>query len=293
MPPSFVDHVQLLPLPSRNGVRQPDGEHRPGGLGLRDLSDGLGERGWTARIEDFAIERRMPEARLAEAYARAIGDAVVSAHDRNRFPVVLSLVNYCGLGIVDGLGPDTGVLWVSPGGAYRKAGLLRRPAVDRTVLARMTGHQQRDTFAISPVALPGSRIVVVGGQAIARDQLTAMKAGGLRRLGPEDLDELPKTVRSVEADRWYVHIDARVFAAGVLPAADDPIAPAGLITEDFTRAVDGAFEGSLIGCVAIARYDLNREAATSLPVLIDLLDRLLLAAGGQPDPAARREAEAR
>ena len=38
----FVDHLQLLPLPSRDGARQPDGDHRPGGLGLRTLADRLG-----------------------------------------------------------------------------------------------------------------------------------------------------------------------------------------------------------------------------------------------------------
>ena len=111
---SFVDHLQLLPLPSRDGVRQPDGEHRPGGLGLRTLADRLGALGWTARNEDFAIERKLPDGRLAEAYARAIGDAVTSARDRNRFPIVLSLVNGCALGVVDGTGTGAGVVWVSP-----------------------------------------------------------------------------------------------------------------------------------------------------------------------------------
>ena len=53
------------------------------------------------------------------------------------------------------------------------------------------------------------------------------------------------------------------------------------------------FESRRLACVAIARYDLNRESAVSAPALAGLLDRLLLAAGGQPDPASRREAGAR
>lgn len=289
---SFVDHVQLLPLPTRDGVRQPDGSHRPGGLGLRDLSDGLGTRGWTARIEDFGIERRLPEARLAEAYARAIGDAVISARDRDRFPVVLSLVNYCALGVVDGLGAGTGVVWVSPEGAYAKAGLLRRTPVDRTVLARVTGRQERDAFAISPVALPGSRIVVAGGQRIRGAETEALDADGVRRLGPTELDGLATAVAAANAEEWLLHVDARAFAPGVLPAADEAT-PDGVRLEELAAAVEDALRGRSLGCVAVTRYDLNREAVTSLPALVELLDRLLLAAGGQPDPAARSEAEAR
>ncbi|MGH7563703.1 MAG: hypothetical protein ACREK5_04690 [Gemmatimonadota bacterium] len=292
MEASFVDHVQLLPLPTRDGVRQPDGAHRPGGLGLRDLSDRLGERGWTARIEDFAIERRLAEARLAEAYARAIGDAVTSAHDRNRFPIVLGLVNYCALGIVDGLGPGVGVVWVSPEGGYRRTGWLRRAPVDSSVLARVTGRQKRDTFAISPVALPGSRIVVVGGQRIPGGEAAVMQTDGVRRVGPAELDELPTAVAAADADTWYLHIDASVFASDALPAADEA-ATDGLHLGSLARAVEHAFEGRSIGCLAVARYDLNREADTSLSTITALLDRLLLAAGGQPSPTARRETEAR
>lgn len=292
MEASFVDHVQLLPLPTRDGVRQPDGRHRPGGLGLRDLSDALGERGWTARIEDFAIERRMAEARLAEAYARSIGDAVVSARDRNRFPVVLSLVNYCVLGIVDGLGEGAGIVWISPDGAYRRAGLLRRSPVDRTVLARVTGRQRRDAFAISPVGLPGARIVALGGQRNDGAQAEAMDADGVRRLAPSELDGLAAAVAAAEADEWYVHIDASVFAPGVLPAADEAT-PEGYDPVQLADAVERAFEGRSLACLAVARYDFNREAEISLAAITELLDRLLLAAGGQPAPTAQRETEAR
>ncbi len=292
MEASFVDHVQLLPLPTRDGVRQPDGAHRPGGLGLRDLSDRLGERGWTARIEDFAIERRLAEARLAEAYARAIGDAVTSAHDRNRFPIVLSLVNYCALGIVDGLGSGAGVVWVSPEGGYRRTGWLRRAPVDTTLLARMTGRQKRDTFAISPVALPGSRIVVVGGQRIPGGEAESMEADGVRRLGPAEIEGLASAVAAADADIWYLHVDASVFAPDVLPAADQAT-PDGLHPDHLAQAVEHAFEGRTIGCVAVARYDLNREADTSLSTITALLDRFLVAAGGQPAPMAPRETEAR
>jgi hypothetical protein len=291
---TFVDHLQLLPLPSRDGERQPDGEHRPGGLGLRTLADRLGVLGWTARNEDFAIERKLPDGRLAEAYARAIGDAVASARDRNRFPVVLSLVNGCALGVVDGTGTETetGVVWVSPVAAYRTGGFLRRPSVEESVLSRVTGRQTRDAFAIAPVTLPGDRIVIVGGRGVGAGERRALEADGVRYLESERLADLPVVVAETGAAEWVLHVDATVFAAGVLPAADGS-GDGDLGLDPLAEAVTRAFEGRRIGCVTIARYDLNRESAVSAPALAGLLDRILLAAGGQPDPAARRQATAR
>jgi hypothetical protein len=289
---SFVDHLQLLPLPSRDGVRQPDGEHRPGGLGLRTLADRLGALGWTARNEDFAIERKLPDGRLAEAYARAIGDAVASARDRNRFPVVLSLVNGCALGVVDGTGPRTGVVWVSPEGAYRTGGFLRRPSVEQSVLSRVTGRQTRDALAIAPVTLPGARIVIVGGEGIGDSERKALNADGIRRLGTDRLEDLPAAVAETGAEEWVLHVDAAAFTPGVLPAADRS-GGGDLGLDPLADAVTKAFEGRRLGCVAVARYDLNRESAVSAPALAELLDRILMAAGGRPDPAARREAQAR
>jgi arginase family enzyme len=289
---SFVDHLQLLPLPSRDGMRQPDGEHRPGGLGLRTLADRLGALGWTARNEDFAIERKLPDGRLAEAYARAIGDAVASARDRNRFPVVLSLVNGCALGVVDGTGTGTGVVWVSPGAAYRTGGFLRRTSVEESVVSRLTGRQARDAFAIAPVTLPGARIVIVGGTTIGNAERKALDADGVRRLGTDRLTELPAVVAETGAEEWVLHVDATAFAPGVLPAADRS-GDGDLGLDPLADAVRRAFEGRRLGCVAITRYDLNRESAVSAPALAALLDRILLAAGGQPDPSARRQATAR
>ena len=289
---SFVDHLQLLPLPSKGGVRQPDGDHRPGGLGLRTLADRLGTLGWTARNEDFGIERKLPDGRLAEAYARAIGDAVASARDRNRFPIVLSLVNGCALGVVDGTGAGTGIVWVSPEAAYRTGGFLRRPSVEESVLSRVTGRRARDTFAIAPVRLPGSRIVIVGGQRVSEGERKALDADGVRILGTDRLAELHEAVAETGAEEWVLHVDADAFGTGVLPAADRPGA-GDLELDPLVDTVTTAFAGQRLGCVAIARYDFNRESAVSAPALAGLLDRLLLAAGGQPDPAARREAGAR
>lgn len=289
---SFVDHLQLLPLPSRDGVRQPDGEHRPGGLGLRTLADRLGALGWTARNEDFGIERKLPDGRLAEAYARAIGDAVASARDRNRFPIVLSLVNACALGVVDGTGAGTGIVWVSPEAAYRTGGFLRRPTVEESVLSRVTGRQARDAFAIAPVTLPGDRLVIVGGEKMGGSERKALDADGVRVLETDRLAELPEAVAGAGAEEWVLHVDADAFGAGVLPAADRPGA-GDLELDPLADAVTRAFAGGRLGCVAIARYDLNRESAVSAPALAEFLDRVLLAAGGQPDPAARGEAQAR
>ena len=85
----FVDHLQILPMPFQDGVRQPDGQHRPGGLGMATLSDLLNARGWTARVEDMGFDKSMPETRLAEAFARSI---FLVSSDRTASVMALTLL---------------------------------------------------------------------------------------------------------------------------------------------------------------------------------------------------------
>jgi arginase family enzyme len=289
---SFVDHLQLLPMPSRSGVRQPDGDHRPGGLGLRTLADRLGPLGWTARHEDFGFEKPVAEARITEAYARAIGDAVLSAWDRSRFPVVLSLVNACALGVVDGLGSRVGVLWFSPRADYTTSGFFRRPKLDRTTLAMMTGRQQRDSMAVKPCQLAGRNVIVVGAQKIDANESRALDDDGLRVIGPDVLSCLPAAVADTDVDGWYVHIDATVLEPDAVPAADEAVEN-GLAVSDVVTAIEGALANRPIRCLSLTRYDLNRDfGGVTAQTLAGLLDRTIVLAGGQPDPQTRETAQA-
>lgn len=224
MPAPFVDHLQLLPMPSQGGRRQPDGAHRPGGLGMATIAERLERRGWTPRHEDIGFDRRLPELRLAEAYARSLGDAVASAWDRNRFPVLLLRSSYGALGPIDALGERTGVVWVDALGEYRQQGLLRRAPLDRCALSLVTGRMKRDAFAVRPVRLPGRRIVLVGGQRTEVKERRALGADGIRIVGAP---ETAGAVAATEADAWYLHVDLGALGADAAPAADDP-SPDGL-----------------------------------------------------------------
>jgi len=289
---SFVDHLQLLPMPSRRGVRQPDGEHRPGGLGLPTLADRLGPLGWTARVEDFGFEKPVAEARITEAYARAIGDAVLSAWDRSRFPVVLSLVNACALGVVDGFGSRIGVLWFSPRADYAKGGFLRRPQLDRTTLAMITGRQQRDSMAVKPCQLAGRNVIVVGAQKVDADESRALDDAGLRIIGPDVLSSLPAAVADTDVDGWYVHIDTTVLEPDAVPAANEAVEN-GLAVSEVVTAIESALANLPIRCLGLTRYDLNQDiGGVTAETLAELLDRTIVLAGGQPDPEKRETARA-
>ena len=137
----------------------------PGGLGMATLSDLLNGRGWTARVEDLGFDKPMREPRLAEAFARAIGDGVESAWSRKRFPIVLARAGYVALGVVDALGEGTGVVWASGGGDYRVPGLIRRPRLEATSLALLTGRAKRDKLAIRPARAKGSNVIALGSGA--------------------------------------------------------------------------------------------------------------------------------
>jgi arginase family enzyme len=281
---AFVDHLQLLPMPHQGGRRQPDGAHRPGGLGTRTVADRLEERGWVARIEDIAFDKPMSERRLAEAYARGLGDAVLSARDRNRFPLLLLRSGYGALGPIDALGERAGVAWVSARGDYGKSGLLRRPSLDRCAVSMVTGRVARDRFAIRPVWLAGGRIVVVGGHRIDGRERRALVGDGIRIVEPRDM---AATVAAVDADAWYLHVDLGALRGDAVPGSDEPD-PGGVEPDALAGAIGAAFEGRPLRAVAFARYDLNRdEDGRTLATLIQLIEAAVVAAGGVPRPGAR------
>jgi arginase family enzyme len=286
----FVDHLQLLTMPFRDGVRQPDGRHRPGGLGMATLSDLLNGRGWTARVEDVGFDKPMPESRLAEAFARAIGDGVESARDRRRFPIVLSRSAYVALGVIDALGERTGVVWASRRGEYRSAGFLSRPRFAERSLALLTGRAKRDKLAVRPVRAAGRRVIVLGAEGASADERRAMEADGIRVLPRVGLDDLAAEVAATEAGGWYLHLDCSALAEGAIPGAD-AARPDGLEPARLAEALPGVFGGRRLGAVAIVGYDMNADASgATTEAVLALVEAAARAAGGVPRPETVGEA---
>jgi hypothetical protein len=281
---AFIDHLQLLPMPHQDGRRPPDGAHRPAGLGMATISARLEQRGWTPRHEDIGFDRRLPEPRLAEAYARGLGDAVASAWDRNRFPVLLLRSSYGALGPIDALGEGGGVAWVDTRAKYSRPRLLRRTPLDRCALSLVTGRAKRDPYAVKPVQLPGARVVVVGAERASRAERGALAADGVRVVG---LDRLAAAIADADAERWHLHVDLGALSADAVPAADD--AGAGSIDpQALAQAIDAAFEGRTLAAAGFARYDLNRDADDrTAATLVGLIDATVVAAGGVASPGAR------
>jgi len=288
--PVFVDHLQLLPMPFLDGVRQPDGRHRPGGLGMATLSDLLNGHGWTARVEDLGFDKPMPESRLAEAFARAIGDAVESAWDRRRFPIVLSRSGYVALGVIDALGERTGVVWASDRGEFRSAGLLHRPRLAERSLALLTGWAKRDKLAVRPARAAGRRVIVLGAEGASADERRAMEADGIRILARAELDRLATEVAETDADGWYLHVDCSALAQVAVPGADHA-RPDGLDPARLAESLPGAFSGRKLRAVAIVGYDMNPDASGSTTeTVLALVEAAARAAGGVPRPETVGEA---
>ncbi len=282
---SFVDHLQFLPVPSVRGVRQPDGDHRPGGLGMLTIAERLERRGWTPRIEDIGFDKRLPEKRIAESYARSIADGVLSAWDRDRFPIVLSRVNHGALGVVDALAPEVALLWVAPRLEYARPGLLRRPAFDRRTLALVTGRAGRDSLAVQPRRVAASRIVVVDASRAPFGERRDFLADGGRIVAGSRPEELRAALDEVGAGTWAVHVDLSALEAGAAPNADEA-RPGGLAPQAVVAAVEALPEVT-IRCLTLARYDLNRcDPRVTLETLVALVEAGARAAGGQPRPGA-------
>lgn len=288
----FVDHLQILPMPYKDGVRQPDGSHRPGGLGMATLSDLLNGRGWTARVEDLGFDKPMSEPRLAEAFARAIGDGVESAWSRNRFPIVLARAGYVALGVVDALGEGTGVVWVSGRGDYRVPGFIRRPRLEATSLALLTGRAKRDKLAVRPARARGSNVIALGTERSSDAEHRAMMENGIRIVAAREVDRLSDEVAGTEADGWYLHVDCSAIARESVPGADGQ-ASGSLNPARLIEAVSEAFDrGRPLRAVSVVGYDLNRdEAGVTIRTVLELVESAARAAGGIPRPETAGEAE--
>lgn len=281
---SFVDHLQIIPIPFKGRERQPDGANRPGGLGTLTLSDRLEERGWTPRAEDLTFDHDLPELRLAEAFARSIGDAVLSAWDRQRFPIVLTRTSWGALGVGDGFGPEIGVIWISPFGDYQSGGLLRRAAIDRMALAMATGRGKRDKFAMDPQQIPGPQVIHLGGQLMEDDERRDLKNDGIRILDSTHLGELASVVASADVDRWFIHIDLRALAGDTVPGADLTVAE-GLDPKALASALEDAMTDVSIATVMFSNYDLNEDSGeTTLATLTELAETVIKVTGGVPRP---------
>lgn len=282
--PSFVDHLQILPMPYVHGARQPDGQHRPGGLGMATLSDLLNQRGWTARVEDLGFDKPMSESRLAEAFARAIGDGVQSAWERSRFPIVLSRSGYVALGVIDALGSRTGVVWASRPGGYRFGGMLRKPRLDESSLALLTGRAKRDKLAVRPARVDARRVIVLGAEGASADERRAMKEDGIRVIPVAEIDRLPAEVERTAPDGWYLHVDCSLLGQEYVPGA--PAATAdGLDPARLVDAIRTSFQGQRLQAMAVVGYDMNADptGATTDSVL-SLVEAAAEAAGGVPRP---------
>lgn len=286
----FVDHLQLLPMPFEDGRRQPDGRHRPGGLGLATLSEWLERRGWTARVEDLGFDKPMPESRLAEAFARAIGDGVESAWERRRFPIVLSRAGYAALGVVDALGPRTGVVWASARADYRAGGLFRRRPLAARSLALLTGRAKRNRLAIRPMPAVGSRVVLLGAGRADAAERRALEADGIRVVGVGEAGRLAAEVATTDADGWYLHVDCSVLEASAVPGTDEADAE-GIDPRWLAEVIAEALGDGRLRTLTVAGYDLNADpSGVTLGTLLGLIETAAEAAGGVPRPETVGEA---
>jgi arginase family enzyme len=288
----FVDHLQILPMPFKDGARQPDGAHRPGGLGMATLSDLLNARGWTARVEDLGFDKPMPEQRLAEAFARAIGDGVESAWSRNRFPILLARAGYAALGVLDALGERAGIVWASARGDYRTPGLFRRSRLEATSLALLTGRAKRDKLAIRPARAKASNVIALGTERATDAEHRAMMEDGIRIVPAREVDRLASEISGTEADSWYLHVDCSALTRDFVPGADGPDAGA-LNPARLIEAIGEAFdEGRPLRAVSVAGYDMNRdESGATTRTVLEIVEAAARAAGGVPRPETGERAE--
>lgn len=253
--------VTLLTVPYDRG-------RRDRGLGRGPaawLAGGAVERLGGAAVVDVVLERGLGELASAFATARTVADEVRAARAARRAPVVLA--GHCGasLGVVAGLPPRTGVLWLDAHGDLQLPSTTTSGFVDGMSLSAVTGRCWEALAAtvrgFAPV--PDEHVLLVGAHALDPAEERLLAASAIEVL-TTDLVRAGGAAQALRAlagrvDRLHVHVDLDVHDVTV-GRANAWSASGGLSTSDVRDVVRAAADQVPLVSATLASWDPSVDA---------------------------------
>ena len=206
--------IRLLLVPYDSGqrnVRMGAGPENLRAAGLPHHLMELGHEVDVQVIEPASLNWRA-EVQTSFELMRAVAEQVRSARANGRFPLVLSGYCLAAIGVIAGLGPGAGVLWIDGHGDFNTPQTTMSGFLDGMTLATATGRcwveLARSIDGFAPV--PDSAIVMLGahdldpgeGAALARSEIVRLSADS----SPNDLEKVLREIAS-SLDRFYIHLD--------------------------------------------------------------------------------------
>jgi arginase len=143
---------------------------------------------------------------------RAVAHQVRSARSQTSFPLVLSGNCLSAVGVIAGLGADTGVLWIDAHGDFNTPQTTMSGFLDGMTLATATGRcwseLARNIEGFEPVA--DEAVMMLGVRDLDPSEAAALAKSGIVRLSAESLpNELEPRLEPLlqKVGKFYVHLD--------------------------------------------------------------------------------------
>ena len=206
--------IRLLLVPYDSGqrnVRMGAGPERLCAAGLNEHLAAQGHQVDSQVIEPASMNWRA-EVQTSFELMRAVAEQVRAARAAGRFPLVLSGNCLAAVGVIAGLGAETGVLWIDAHGDFNTPQTTMSGFLDGMTLATATGRcwleLARSIEGFSPV--PDKAVVMLGARNLDFGEGAALARSGIVRLGAESTpNEIEPVLQSIAATmaRFYIHLD--------------------------------------------------------------------------------------
>lgn len=190
---------------------------------------------------------------------RTVAEHVRAARAADRFPIVLSGNCLAAVGVVAGLGPETGVLWVDAHGDFNTPQTTMSGFLDGMTLATATGRcwveLARSIEGFEPVA--DKAVVMFGTRDLDPGEGPALTRSGIVRLGADAAPAAIETaLNAVSAimDKFYLHLDMDALDPSE-GRANGYAARGGFTTENLQTLLGAITDKLPVQALTIASYD--------------------------------------
>jgi arginase len=206
--------IQLLLVPYDSGqrsVRMGAGPDHLRTAGLADELEKAGHKVATHVIEPTTTTWRA-EVQTSFELMRAVAEQVRAARAEEKFPLVLSGNCLSAIGVIGGLGLNTGVLWIDAHGDFNTPQTTMSGFLDGMTLATATGRcwweLARSIEGFVPV--PDEAVLMLGVRDLDPGEAAALAKSNIVRLGADVLpNELEPRLDSLgqQLGQFYLHLD--------------------------------------------------------------------------------------
>jgi arginase len=206
--------IRLLLVPYDSGqrnVRMGAGPDYLRSAGLTERLEAAGHK-VSSQIVEPATTNWRAEVQTSFELMRAVADQVRSARSEASFPLVLSGNCLSAVGVIAGLGAETGVLWIDAHGDFNTPQTTMSGFLDGMTLATATGRCWSELAhsieGFEPVA--DEAVMMLGVRDLDPSEAAALAKSGIVRLGAESLpNDLEPKLESLlqKVGKFYVHLD--------------------------------------------------------------------------------------